>query len=102
MPRHKRCELLAQRRRPPVASSSQASNMGVTSSRSVPLKSSSRPPLSQLRPAQMSPASRIWMIVLRSYLVLAGGLVLVRIIILAVTDRPRRSLAASGHISASQ
>src|SRR5205807_10603344 len=58
----------------------------------VPLKSSSRSPLSQLRSAQMSPASRIWMIVLRGYLVLAGGLVLVRIIILAVTNRPRRSL----------
>jgi NRAMP (natural resistance-associated macrophage protein)-like metal ion transporter len=42
------------------------------------------PPLSQLRPAQMSVASRIWMIVLRGYLVLAGGLVLVRIIMLAM------------------
>ena len=44
------------------------------------------PPLSQLRPAQMSRASRIWMIVLRGYLVLAGGLVLVRIIMLAMNN----------------
>jgi hypothetical protein len=51
------------------------------------------PPLSQLRPTQMSRASRIWMIVLRSYLVLVGGLILVRIIILAIkTERLRRSL----------
>jgi Mn2+/Fe2+ NRAMP family transporter len=42
------------------------------------------PPLSQLRPAQLSRLSRIWMIVLRGYLVLAGGLVLVRIIMLAM------------------
>jgi hypothetical protein len=44
------------------------------------------PPLSQLRPAQMPRASRIWMIVLRGYLVLAGGLVLVRIIMLAMNN----------------
>lgn len=44
------------------------------------------PPLSQLCPAQMSRASRIWMIVLRGYLVLAGGLVLVRIIMLAMNN----------------
>jgi NRAMP (natural resistance-associated macrophage protein)-like metal ion transporter len=42
------------------------------------------PPLSQLRPAQLSRVSRIWMIALRGYLVLAGGLVLVRIIMLAM------------------
>ena len=44
------------------------------------------PPLSQLRPAQLSRVSRIWMIVLRGYLVLAGGLVLVRIIMLAMNN----------------
>jgi hypothetical protein len=44
------------------------------------------PPLSQLRPAQMSRASRIWMIVLRGYLVLASGLVLIRIIMLAMNN----------------
>jgi len=41
------------------------------------------PPLSELPPAQLSLLSRIWMIVLRGYLVLAGGLVLVRIFQLA-------------------
>jgi hypothetical protein len=44
------------------------------------------PPLSQLRPAQMSRTSRIWMIVLRGYLVLAGGLVLVRIFMLTMNN----------------
>ncbi len=44
------------------------------------------PPLSQLRPAQLSRVSRIWMIVLRGNLVLAGGLVLVRIIMLAMNN----------------
>ena len=41
------------------------------------------PPLDQLPPARLSLASRIWMIVLRSYLIVAGGLVLVRIFQLA-------------------
>ena len=41
------------------------------------------PKLSELGPAQMSRASKIWMIALRGYLVLAGGLVLVRIVMLA-------------------
>jgi NRAMP (natural resistance-associated macrophage protein)-like metal ion transporter len=41
------------------------------------------PPLEQLPPARLSPASRIWMIVLRGYLVVAGGLVLFRIFQLA-------------------
>ncbi len=41
------------------------------------------PKLSELGPAQMSRASKIWMIALRVYLVLAGGLVLVRIVMLA-------------------
>lgn len=43
------------------------------------------PPLASLPPAQLSRSSRIWMAVLRAYLVIAGGLVLVRIIQLAVT-----------------
>jgi len=43
------------------------------------------PPLDELPPARLSPLSRIWMIVLRGYLVVAGGLVLVRIIQLAMS-----------------
>ena len=42
------------------------------------------PPLAQLAPAHMSSATRVWMFVLRAYLVLAGGLVLVRIVMLAL------------------
>src|SRR3979490_735163 len=41
------------------------------------------PPLDQLPPARLSLASRVWMIVLRGYLVIAGGLVLFRIFQLA-------------------
>jgi hypothetical protein len=41
------------------------------------------PPLDQLSPARLSLASRVWMIVLRGYLVIAGGLVLFRIFQLA-------------------
>ena len=41
------------------------------------------PPLDQLPPARLSVLSRIWMIVLRGYLVVAGGLVLFRIFQLA-------------------
>ena len=41
------------------------------------------PKLSELGPAKLSRASKIWMIALRAYLVLAGGLVLVRIVMLA-------------------
>ena len=41
------------------------------------------PPLDRLPPARLSPLSRIWMIVLRGYLVVAGGLVLLRIFQLA-------------------
>src|SRR5262249_27462404 len=37
-----------------------------------------------LPPARLTPATRIWMIVLRGYLVVAGGLVLVRIVELAL------------------
>jgi NRAMP (natural resistance-associated macrophage protein)-like metal ion transporter len=41
------------------------------------------PPLRELPPLRMTPLTRIWMVVLRGYLVVAGGLVLVRIIELA-------------------
>jgi NRAMP (natural resistance-associated macrophage protein)-like metal ion transporter len=41
------------------------------------------PPLDKLPPAQMTPLIWIWMIVLRGYLVVAGGLVLWRIVQLA-------------------
>jgi len=41
------------------------------------------PPLEQLPPARLSTLSRIWMIVLRGYLVVAAGLVLLRIFQLA-------------------
>ena len=43
------------------------------------------PPLELLPPARMSGLEKAWMTVLRGYLVLAGGLVLVRIVQLAVT-----------------
>ena len=42
------------------------------------------PPLAKLPPAKLSLAARTWMGVLRLYLVVAGGLVLVRIVTLAV------------------
>src|ERR1019366_1167273 len=42
------------------------------------------PPLDELPPARLSLAARTWMFVLRAYLVVAGGLVLVRIAALAV------------------
>jgi Mn2+/Fe2+ NRAMP family transporter len=41
------------------------------------------PPLERLAPVRLSLASRIWMIVLRGYLIAAGGLVLLRIFQLA-------------------
>jgi natural resistance-associated macrophage protein len=43
------------------------------------------PPLDQLPPARLSLASRIWMTVLRGYLILAGSLVLFRIFQLATS-----------------
>ena len=43
------------------------------------------PPLATLEPARLSLTSRIWMIVLRGYLVIAGGLVLLRIVQLATS-----------------
>ncbi len=42
------------------------------------------PPLLRLRPMEISNASKIWMLVLRAYIVLAAGLVLVRIARLAL------------------
>lgn len=42
------------------------------------------PPLGELPPAQITPASKMWMIVLRGYLIIAGGLVLIHIIQLAI------------------
>jgi hypothetical protein len=41
------------------------------------------PPLDQLPPARLGRLSRIWMIVLRGYLIIAAGLVLFRILQLA-------------------
>jgi NRAMP (natural resistance-associated macrophage protein)-like metal ion transporter len=43
------------------------------------------PPLDRLPPAQLTPLTRIWLGVLRGYLVLAGGLVLWRIVELALS-----------------
>lgn len=43
------------------------------------------PPLDQLPRARLSTLSRIWMVVLRGYLVIAAGLVLLRIVQLATT-----------------
>ena len=42
------------------------------------------PPLDRLPPAKLSLAARTWMGVLRLYLVVAGGLVLFRIVMLAI------------------
>jgi hypothetical protein len=42
------------------------------------------PPLDQLPPAKLSLAAKTWMGVLRLYLVVAGGLVLFRIVMLAI------------------
>jgi len=43
------------------------------------------PALGELTPVRMTPLTRAWMIVLRFYLVVAGGLVLVRIVQLAIS-----------------
>jgi len=43
------------------------------------------PPLDKLPPARLSLAARIWMLVLRAYLVLAAGLVLIRIVTLVAS-----------------
>jgi Mn2+/Fe2+ NRAMP family transporter len=55
----------------------------------TPLDRSLRPiwrmrPLTQLAPARLTTATRVWMIVLRGYLVLAVGLVIVRVVQLAL------------------
>ncbi|MDE2488648.1 MAG: hypothetical protein KGO51_14745 [Alphaproteobacteria bacterium] len=42
------------------------------------------PPLERLAPVRMSAGEKLWMGVLRGYLVLSGGLVLVRIVQLAL------------------
>src|SRR5258708_27948409 len=41
------------------------------------------PPLGELPPTPLTPLNRIWLGVLRGYLVIAGGLVLARIVLLA-------------------
>ncbi|PXV53638.1 NRAMP (natural resistance-associated macrophage protein) metal ion transporters [Dyella jiangningensis] len=45
------------------------------------------PPLDELPSARMTPMTRLWMLVLRGYLILAGGLVLVRIVQLSLVGR---------------
>ncbi len=45
------------------------------------------PPLAELSPLRMTALTRLWMIVLRGYLVVAAGLVLVRIVELALIRR---------------
>jgi hypothetical protein len=42
------------------------------------------PPLDQLPAAKMTPLTRMWLIVLRAYLVLAVALVVVRVVQLAL------------------
>ena len=42
------------------------------------------PPLDQLPPARLTALERAWLIVLRVYLIVAGGLVVVRIVTLAL------------------
>ena len=44
------------------------------------------PPLSALEPIQLSLSRRVWMAVLRGYLVVAVGMVLVRVIQLALSQ----------------
>lgn len=43
------------------------------------------PPLDTLPPAQLTLMSRVWMLVLRGYLVIAAGLLLVKLVMLATT-----------------
>jgi len=45
------------------------------------------PPLAQLAPGRLSLSNKIWMAVLRAYLVLGAGLVLVRIAQLAMAGK---------------
>jgi Mn2+/Fe2+ NRAMP family transporter len=69
-----------------LASPSHASNL-VENVNSSPMKSDAAtwrmPPLNELPSAQLTSLSRTWLIVLRAYLFVAAGLVLVRIISLA-------------------
>jgi hypothetical protein len=44
------------------------------------------PPLDELPAGHLTPLNRVWMIALRAYLIVAGGLVLVRIVQLATTN----------------
>jgi hypothetical protein len=41
------------------------------------------PPLAELLPRQLTTLNRVWLVVLRAYLIVAAGLVLVRIVQLA-------------------
>ena len=43
------------------------------------------PPLAELPPRQLTTLNRVWLVVLRAYLIVAAGLVLVRIIQLATS-----------------
>ena len=56
------------------------------------------PPLAKLPPAKLSLARQDWMAALRVYLVVAGGLVLVRIVMLAIgaTEPPPPALRRRG------
>jgi hypothetical protein len=42
------------------------------------------PPLDRLPPARLTTLNRVWLVVLRAYLVVAAGLVLIRIVTLAI------------------
>jgi hypothetical protein len=43
------------------------------------------PPLTDLPPRRLTTLSRVWLVVLRAYLIVAAGLVLVRIVTLATS-----------------
>jgi len=43
------------------------------------------PPLNELPRAQLTPLTRLWLIILQFYLAVAGGLVLARIVTLAAS-----------------
>ncbi|HEY6620936.1 MAG TPA: NRAMP family divalent metal transporter [Steroidobacteraceae bacterium] len=45
------------------------------------------PPLNQLPPARLTVLDRTWLIVLRGYLVIAGGLMIVRMVLLVIAGR---------------
>jgi Mn2+/Fe2+ NRAMP family transporter len=71
----------------PVNVPTQATAMAVAPKRRAPpdLYTWRMPPLAELPPARLTTLNRIWMIVLRAYLLVAAGLVLVRIVQLATT-----------------